>query len=33
MNNFVIEAIEEGCEDNFLLIPYFDLLQFYESLM
>lgn len=32
MYNFVIEALEEGSEDNFMLMPYFDLLQFYESL-
>lgn len=32
MNNFVVKAIEEGSEDNFLLMPYFDMLQFSESL-
>jgi hypothetical protein len=32
MNNFVIEALEEGSDDNFLLMPYLDMLQFYESL-
>ncbi len=32
MNGFVIEALEEGSEDNFMLMPYFDMLQFYESL-
>lgn len=32
MNNFVIEALQEGSEDNFMLMPYFDMLQFYESL-
>ena len=29
MNDFVIEAIEEGAEDNFFLMPYFEMLQFY----
>ncbi len=32
MNNFVIKAIEEASSDNYILMPYFDMLQFYESL-
>ena len=33
MNNFVVKALEEASKDNFMLMPYFDMLQFYESLM
>ena len=33
MNNFVVKALEEASMDNFMLMPYFDMLQFYESLM
>lgn len=33
MNNFIIEAIEESCQDNYLFMPYFDMLQFYESVI
>lgn len=32
MNDFVIEAIEEGAQDNFFLMPYFEMLQFNETL-
>lgn len=32
MNDFVAKAIMEGSEDNFLLMPYMDMLQFYESI-
>jgi hypothetical protein len=32
MNNFVIKALEEASTDNFMLMPYFDMLQFHESL-
>lgn len=32
MNNFVVKALEEASMDNFMLMPYFDMLQFYESL-
>ena len=32
MNNFVVKALEEASTDNFMLMPYFDMLQFYESL-
>lgn len=32
MNDFIIEALEEGAEDNFLLMPYFEMLQFYETM-
>jgi len=32
MNNFVVKALEEASTDNFILMPYFDMLQFYESL-
>ena len=28
MNDFIVKAIEEGSDDNFLLMPYFDMLQF-----
>lgn len=29
MNNFVIKALEEASTDNFMLMPYFDMLQFH----
>ena len=29
MNNFVVKALEEASMDNFMLMPYFDMLQFY----
>ena len=29
LNNFVIKAIEEASNDNYILMPYFDMLQFY----
>ena len=32
MNDFIIKAIEEASSDNYILMPYFDMLQFYESL-
>lgn len=32
MNNFVVKALEEASTDNFILMPYFDMLQFHESL-
>jgi hypothetical protein len=32
MNNFIVKALEEASTDNFLLMPYFDMLQFHESL-
>lgn len=32
MNNFILKAIDEAAEDNYILMPYFDMLQFYESL-
>lgn len=32
MNNFVVKALEEASMDNFILMPYFDMLQFHESL-
>jgi hypothetical protein len=32
MNDFVVKAIEEASSDNYILMPYFDMLQFYESL-
>lgn len=32
MNNFVVKALEEASTDNFMLMPYFDMLQFHESL-
>jgi hypothetical protein len=32
MNDFVVKAIEEASGDNYILMPYFDMLQFYESL-
>lgn len=32
MNNFILKAIEEASSDNYILMPYFDMLQFYESL-
>lgn len=32
MNNFIVKALEEASMDNFMLMPYFDMLQFYESL-
>ncbi len=32
MNNFVVKALEEASNDHYILMPYFDMLQFYESL-
>lgn len=32
MNDFIVGALEEAAADNYLLMPYFDLLQFQESL-
>ena len=32
MNNFVTKALDEASHDNFMLMPYFDMLQFHESL-
>jgi hypothetical protein len=32
MNNFIVKALEEASKDNFMLMPYFDMLQFNESL-
>ena len=29
MNNFIIQALEEASNDNYILMPYFDMLQFY----
>lgn len=29
MNNFAIKALEEASEDNFILMPYLDMLQFH----
>jgi len=33
MNNFVVLALEEAASDNYMLMPYFDMLQFHESMM
>ena len=32
MNDFIVKAIVEAAHDNFVIMPYFDMLQFYESL-
>ena len=32
MNNFIVVALNEAANDNFLVMPYFDMLQFYESM-
>jgi hypothetical protein len=29
LNNFVVKALEEAAGDNYMLMPYFDMLQFY----
>lgn len=29
MNNFIVKALQEASSDNYILMPYFDMLQFY----